>query len=32
MFVGYGLKYQGRFGSLPYIGQVEKEDSEEILK
>ena len=32
MFVGYGLKYQGRFGSLPYIGQVKKEDSEGILK
>ena len=32
IFVGYGLKHQGRFGSLPYIGQVEVKDSEGILK
>ena len=28
LFVGYGLKHQGRFGSLPYIGQVENGESE----
>ena len=32
IFVGYGLKHQGRFGSLPYIGQVQDEDSDGILK
>ena len=25
VFVGYGLKYKGRFGNLPYIGFVEQE-------
>jgi hypoxanthine phosphoribosyltransferase len=24
IFVGYGLKYQGRFGSLPYIGLLDE--------
>ena len=32
IFVGYGLKYQGRFGSLPYIGQVDDEDLEANTK
>lgn len=32
IFVGYGLKYQGRFGSLPYIGQLDAEHAEGILK
>ena len=32
IFVGYGLKHEGRFGSLPYIGQVRDEDSEGILQ
>lgn len=27
-YVGYGLKHQGRFGSLPYIGVVESDESE----
>ena len=27
MFVGYGLKYKGRFGNLPYIGLAEDEES-----
>lgn len=26
IFVGYGLKHQGRFGSLSYIGQVHEDD------
>jgi len=30
IFVGYGLKYKGRYGSLPYIGQLQDEDSEGI--
>jgi hypoxanthine phosphoribosyltransferase len=25
-FVGYGLKHQGRFGNLPFIGLVEKDE------
>ena len=29
IFVGYGLKHEGRFGSLPYIGQVKEEAAEE---
>jgi len=32
IFVGYGLKYQGRFGSLPYIGQIDEEDLEGVPK
>lgn len=27
IFVGYGLKHQGRYGSLPYIGQLTEDDS-----
>ena len=26
IFVGYGLKHQGRYGSLPYIGQLTEDD------
>jgi hypoxanthine-guanine phosphoribosyltransferase len=26
-FVGYGLKHQGRFGNLPFIGIVEHDDN-----
>lgn len=28
IFVGYGLKHEGRYGSLPYIGRVDESDSE----
>ncbi len=28
IFVGYGLKHEGRFGSLPYIGQVHEDEAE----
>jgi len=28
-FVGYGLKHQGRFGNLPFIGLVEKDQNED---
>lgn len=27
IFVGYGLKHEGRYGSLPYIGQLTEDDS-----
>lgn len=26
LFVGYGLKHEGRYGSLPFIGKLEEED------
>jgi hypoxanthine phosphoribosyltransferase len=28
IFVGYGLKHEGRFGSLPYIGQIHEDEAE----
>ena len=28
IFVGYGLKHQGRYGSLPFIGQAHEDDPE----
>lgn len=29
IFVGYGLKHEGRFGSLPFIGRVHEDDLNE---